>query len=215
MSKTLAIFVNHPQCSTHSANGIMQALGTDYEYRIFTKHVVENNFFDDVDMICVPGGLGDASSYYQLMWHNAPLIRRYVRSGGRYLGICMGAYWAGRHYLGIVKDLTITQYIRRAGADTRRPHAKSQLVYWLDTEQHMFFYDGCAIVGKGIANVIASYPNGDAAAVIQKGVGLIGPHPESTASWYERYSYLRSLYHGGTHHKLLKNFVDQMFLEGQ
>jgi deoxyribodipyrimidine photolyase-like uncharacterized protein len=73
----------------------------------------------------------------------------------------------------------------------------------------MYFYDGCAIVGNGRHEAIASYMNGDAMAIIQNNVGIIGCHPESMKSWYEK-PYLSAYWHRGLHHKLLSEFTDDL-----
>jgi hypothetical protein len=57
---------------------------------------------------------------------------------------------------------------------------------------------------------VATYANGDAMAVIQKRIGLIGCHPESEEFWYQQPSWMRSYYHGGRHHSLLLNFANQL-----
>lgn len=203
----IAIFVYHPMCSVQSVNGIMQSLGKFYQFKIFTKHSVEENFFDDVDLVVFPGGLGDSESWHQLMFKNKNHIVNFLNRGGRYLGICMGAYWAGPHYFDLVKNLDIVQYIKQPGADTRRPHAKHQAITWKNQSCNMFFYDGCAIIGSGDIDVWATYPNGNTAAGIQDNVGLIGTHPESTEHWYDSYSWMQGKYHHGKHHDFLHEFV--------
>ena len=213
MKSTIALFIHDPRCSVQSANGIMHALGTDYNFKLFSKNEVEDVFFDGVDMIAVPGGFGDADSYDNLFQHNAPAVQKFVRGGGRYLGICMGAYWAGRHYLNILNSVDAVQYIRRPGTDTRRPHAKAIDVVWQGQPDRMFFYDGCALVGdKTKFKTMATYMNGDAMAIIQNNIGLIGCHPESEQFWYDSYSWMRGRYHRGQHHTLLLDFVDQLFV---
>jgi hypothetical protein len=47
-------------------------------------------------------------------------------------------------------------------------------------------------------------------AIIQGNVGLIGCHPESQASWYEEYSWMRGKYHHGKQHELLLEFVNRL-----
>jgi hypothetical protein len=209
MNPTVALFVADPKCSVQSANGIMQALGNNYRFKIFSKNALEDNFFDDVDLIAVPGGFGDSESYHTLLKHNEDRVRDFVEQGGHYLGICMGAYWACNHYFNLVKDIKSEQYLRRPGADTRRPHAKNIAVTWQNTPMNMFWYDGCALIG-GRKEVIATYANGDAMAIIQNRVGLIGCHPESEKFWYDGYSWMQGKYHNGLHHKLLLNFVNEL-----
>ena len=100
--KTIAIFVHQPKCSVQSANGIIRALSPDYRFKIFTRQELEDDFFDDVDMVCIPGGIGDADSYSYLMQNHEKRIKKFVADGGKYLGICMGAYWADKNYLNIL-----------------------------------------------------------------------------------------------------------------
>ena len=213
MKPTIALFVYDPKCSVQSGNGIIRALQSHYNLKIFGKNELEKVFFDDVDMIAVPGGLGDASSYETAFRYNAEPVRDFVAQGGRYLGICMGAYWAGSHYLDILQDVDAEQYIRRPRTDTHRPHAKNLDVCWNGNNQKMFFYDGCALVGdRAKFETVATYANGDAMAIRQNRIGLIGCHPESEQFWYDSYSWMRGRYHGGQHHALLLDFVDQMFV---
>ena len=212
MKPTIALFIYDPKCSVQSGNGIIRALQSHYNFKIFGKNELEKVFFDDVDMIVVPGGLGDASIYETAFRYNAQPVRDFVAQGGRYLGICMGAYWAGSHYLDILQDVDAEQYICRPETDTHRPHAKNLDVHWNHVPQKMFFYDGCALVGdKTKFRTMATYMNGDAMAIIQNNIGLIGCHPESEQFWYDSYSWMRGRYHGGQHHTLLLDFVDQMF----
>jgi glutamine amidotransferase-like uncharacterized protein len=207
---TIALFIHDPRCSVQSANGIMHALGNEYNFKIFSRNEVEDVFFDEVDMIAVPGGFGDADSYDNLFQHNAPAVQKFVRDGGRYLGICMGAYWAGRHYLNILDSVDAVQYIRRPGSDTRRPHAKAIHVTWQGKSSQMFFYDGCALVGdRSQFETVATYANGDAMAIIQNRIGLIGCHPEAEQFWYNDYSWMRRHWTGGQH-EILKDFAAEL-----
>ena len=210
MTPTIALFIHDPRCSVQSANGIIHALGNNYNFKLFSRNEVEDVFFDDVDMVVVPGGFGDADSYDTLFKHNAQSVRRFVRQGGRYLGICMGAYWAGHHYLDILDSVDAVQYIRRPRTDTRRPHAKNMPVTWQGYATKMFWYDGCALVGdRSRFTTVATYANGDAMAIIQNRIGLIGCHPEAEQFWYDDYSWMRPHWSGG-HHRLLQEFADQL-----
>jgi len=162
-------------------------------------------------MIVVPGGFGDADSYESLFKNNAQRVKQFIANGGRYLGICMGAYWAGQHYLNILDSVDAVQYIRRPGTDTCRPHAKAVDVTWLGKSDQMFFYDGCALVGNATKfETVATYANGDAMAIIQNKIGLIGCHPEADKFWYDNYSWMRRHWSGVHHHKLLEFAVRLM-----
>ena len=207
--KTIALFLHQPRCSVQSGNGIIQSLTPHYKFKIFTRHQLEYNFFDDVDMIAFPGGMGDADTYDWMLKENAPRIRTFINRGGRYLGICMGAYWADRNYFNILDNVRAVQYIKRPHTDTRRPHAKACAVTWNGQADRMYFYDGCALVGTGFETV-ARYANGDAMAIIQNKVGLIGCHPESQQFWYDK-NYLKPHWHQGRHNQLLQDFVHDLF----
>ena len=119
MKGTIAIFVHHPLCAVDSTNGIIEALSPHYRFKIFTKHEVEDTYFDDVDIVCFPGGLGDSDRFEVLLDKHAELIRKFVKNGGRYLGICLGAYWADQYYFDILEPGTrAVQYIKRPNTDT-------------------------------------------------------------------------------------------------
>ena len=210
MKPTIALFLYDPKCSVQSGNGIIKALQSDYNFKIFSSSPLEDNFFDDVDIVAVPGGFGDASSFDRAFKHNGGRVKRFIQDGGRYLGICMGAYWAGKHYFNILDKVDAVQYITQPRTDTRRPHAKDIKINWNGSNTTMFFYDGCALVGNGKYDTIATYANGDAMAIIQKNIGLIGCHPESEQFWYDSYSWLKGQYHNGLHHQWLREFVDSL-----
>ena len=210
MKKTIALFVAHPYVSTQSCNGIIQALSPHYDFRLFTKHEVEDGFFESADAVCFAGGFGDSDSFDRLFKYNGDTIKSFVRSGGVYLGICMGGYWAGSNYFGILNGGTDTsQYIKRPNTDTRRPHAKNLEVDWNNRRERMFFYDGFAVTGsERNFKTYARYMNGDPMAIIQNNIGIIGCHPEATQYWYDEYTWLKGKYQ--SKHNLLLEFVDEV-----
>lgn len=211
MKPRVALFLHHPRCSIQCGNGIIEALESEYTFKIFTKHEVEKNFFDDVDLVAFPGGEGDSESYRYLLNTNGTKILDFLDRGGKYLGICMGAYWAGSHYLNILDDVDAVQYITRPNACTRRPHAKAMPITWKGEEHKMFFFDGCALDGDETKfETIARYANGDPMAIIQNNIGLIGCHPESTPIWYTYHSWMKNQFHDGVQHKLLLDFVNEL-----
>jgi hypothetical protein len=211
MKPTIALFVADPKCSVQSSNGIISSLDSQYNFKLFSKNRLEKDFFKGVDMIAVPGGFGDSDSYEKLFQHSGQRVIDFVNNGGRYLGICMGAYWAGSHYFSLLNDVDAVQYLNRPGTDTRRPHAKNMPITWRGEPMKMFWYDGCALVGDDTKfETVATYSNGDAMAIFQNRLGLIGCHPESQPFWYESYSWMKAHYHNGVHHKLLLNFTNEL-----
>jgi glutamine amidotransferase-like uncharacterized protein len=210
MSCTIALFVQHPRCSVQSCNGVIKALGANYNYKLFTKHEIEDDYFNDVDLVCFPGGIGDADTYDHMFKYHESSVRQYIENGGRFLGICMGAYWADKHFLDIVDGVEAKQYIRRPNTCTRRYYSKAVECNWQGDTDRFFFYDGPAFVGdERNFETIARYANGDPAAIIQGRIGLIGPHLEAEEYWYSK-PYLHKHWHEGRHHKLLREFVSKL-----
>lgn len=204
----IALFIHQPVCAVDSANGIIKSLSPKHSFKLFSQDEVEPTFFDDVDCVCFPGGFGDADRFDRLLKWNYDSVKSFVQSGGKYLGICMGAYWAGKHYFDILQDVEVEQYIKRPKTCTRRPHPKAMPVQWLDNDERMYFYDGCAFIGNNM-DVVARYSNGDPMAIIQGNVGVIGCHLESEQWWYDK-KYLEPHWHNHRHYFLLQNFVNTL-----
>lgn len=209
MKPVVGLFVHQPVCSVQSINGIITALQDSYRFKFMAKNEMEAGWFDDVDVVCFPGGVGDCDRFDTLAARNADSLRSYISSGGRYLGICMGAYWADADYFDILPvGNRVSQYIKRPGTDTRRPHPKAISVNWQGRPERMYFYDGSCITGPDL-DVVATYSNGDAMAAVQGKIGLIGCHLESQQFWYDK-NYLKPHWHQGRHHNLLLNFVNHL-----
>lgn len=202
----IAIFIHQPVCAVDSANGIIKALSSQHSFKLFSIDEVEPTFFDDVDCVCFPGGFGDADRFDRLLRWNYDAVKNFVEGGGRYLGICMGAYWAGKHYFDILDNIEVKQYIKQPNTCTRRPHPKAMPVQWLDKNERMYFYDGCAFIGHNM-DVVARYSNSNPMAIVQRQIALIGCHLESEQWWYDK-KYLQPYWHRGIHHKLLLDFVN-------
>jgi glutamine amidotransferase-like uncharacterized protein len=138
-----------------------------------------------------PGGGNSVRRAYRQMRRFAPVITEYIRLGGRYLGICMGAYlagtWAG---FGFLPDTD--QFIASAGADVRTKKDTIVAVDWRGQRRYMFFQDGAVLsppVETAGVEILARYAsNGEVAALAAPfGHGRIavsGPHPEAPDEWY-------------------------------
>ena len=214
MKPTIALFTHHPECSQDCCDGIIKALSNDYNIRLFSKNdILDTNFFSDISLLVFPGGIGDSDSMYRFFSRRTGnKIAKYIEDGGRYLGICMGAYWADQWYFDLIDDVRAVQYIKQPNADIRRSYGTVAPVVWNGTPIKMYFYDGCALIGdESKFKVIARYANGDPMAIIKGRVGLIGCHPESSQYWYEKpWQYLNEHWHNGGHHNLLLEFVNEL-----
>lgn len=188
----IAFFLNHPTCSVDGFNAISNVLQPYHKIKIFTKHKIPyDNFFNDVDLVLFPGGTGDATKFDTVMKNHKTKIRRYVANGGRYLGICMGAYWAGSYYFDLLNDRDCVRYVDRPGSKTHRSHPKDIDIKWNGKKKSIYWYDGCTIVGKGKMDIVATYPNGDVMAGYQGRVGLIGSHLEADKDWYSSHTWMK------------------------
>jgi glutamine amidotransferase-like uncharacterized protein len=209
----IALFSHHPECSDQCCEGIERALGDHYDIRRFNEKTLDADLLASAAIVAFPGGIGDADSYYDFFLRKkANMVADYVAQGGRYLGICMGAYWAGHWFFDILEDAKCEQYIKRPGADVRKSYGTVTEVSWQGEKHNMFFWDGCALIGdESKFDVIARYQNGDPMAIQQGRIGLIGCHPESTEMWFEKpRQYISQHWHRGRHHELLLRFVDDL-----
>ena len=212
--KQMALFLHHPECSEDCVKAMVDVLSVNYNIKIFgEKDLDDDNFFNDLDVIAFPGGLGDSDSYPDFFTRTrANRIARFLDGGGHYLGICMGAYWAGSRYFDILTDVDAVQYIKRPNAKVRRSFGTVAEVDWEGSKEHMYFYDGCALIGDETKfNTIARYANGDPMGIIQGRVGLLGCHPEAPLYWYEKpWQYINKYWNKGKHHSLLLDFVNKL-----
>lgn len=206
--------MRHPECSEDCAYAMVHALSSEYQIRIFNeKELDDDTFFEHLDVIAFPGGIGDSDSYPNFFTRRrANRIAEFISSGGHYLGICMGAYWAGERYFDILDGVDPVQYIKRPNADVKRSYGTVASVTWNEQKEDMYFYDGCALIGDETKfKTIAKYANGEPMAIIQGNIGLIGCHPEAPEYWFKKpWQYINKYYSGDRHQKLLLNFVNEL-----
>jgi glutamine amidotransferase-like uncharacterized protein len=212
--KQMALFMRHPECSKDCAYAMVHALSSDYQIRIFEeKELDDPEFFDNLDVIAFPGGIGDSDTFPNFFnRRRSNKIANFISNGGHYLGICMGAYWASSRYFDILDGVVAEQYIKRPNADVKRSYGTVASVTWKDQQEKMYFYDGCALVGNETKfKTLARYANGDPMAIIQGRIGIIGCHPEAPLYWFEKpWQYINKYYTDGRHHQLLLNFVNEL-----
>ena len=214
----IALFNHHPECSDQCCFGVMRALSPKYQVKWFTVRDNLDEVLNESAGIFFPGGIGDSDSYFDFYTRSrANRIADFISKGGRYIGICMGAYWAGSRYFDLLSNVDAVQYIKRETTEIKRSYGTVAQVKWNrhkpdQSTELMFFYDGCTFVGDGEYELVATYLNDEPMAIIQGNIGLIGCHPESEQFWYEKpyYQYINKYYHNGKHHNLLLDFVDKL-----
>lgn len=199
----IGLFYRHPHASAHCAIAMLKALSETYDVRLLDISDCTYRRMRTMQMVAFPGGVGDADAWSQIFGKRADDVRRYVANGGAYLGICMGAYWAGPKYFDLLPRFHVEQYIGKA--EIRRSYRTVAKVTWNGQPETMFFWDGPTFSGE-IGEVVATYANGAPMAIRQGRIGLIGCHPEAEESWYLP-RYLSKFWHGGRHHALLRKFA--------
>jgi len=212
MKPTLAIFIHDPQCETECALGMIDGLVRDFDIRTFGIDQLTIQFLHQFDAVCFPGGMGDSEDFHTIfnedhIWD----VQHYVAEGGKYFGICMGAYWAGPHYFDLVTELEVTQYIALDGCEIETDGPTVAQVLFDGIEEVMYFYDGCAILGADM-QVVATYETGDAMAAIQGNVGMFGCHPEALDWWYTEGD-MDAEYYDPQHAQLMRNFVHELLAQ--
>ncbi len=167
-------------------NFVVQYVGPDEQLKLSAATL------QSATLYAQPGGAGELPDAYQQLKRHAHEIRNYVASGGRYLGFCMGGYLAGRtpgfHLLPGDTD----QFIASRGASVKTEADALVDVRWRGQPRTLYFQDGpYFVLDRRASNVtvLATYTNGKIAVLVAaygKGkVGVSGPHPEATDTWYE------------------------------
>ena len=203
----IGLFHKHPHASAHCCIGMLQALSSEFRVELLGIEDCTYRRIKSMQIVAFPGGVGEASDWSKMFHDVVADVRLYVQKGGGYLGICMGAYWAGPGYFDLVPGLQIDQYIKSPGAEIRRSYMTAARVDWMGKEESMFFWDGPVM--NEVGEVVGRYKNGGVMALRHGRVGLIGCHPESQQSWYEK-KYMRARWHGGRHWELLRGFVSTL-----
>lgn len=164
-----------------------------------------------------PGG-GDSiwAAYRSLGRTGRRAIISYVRSGGRYIGICMGGYLAGSDPgLELLSPGDSGWYIRTEGASVITARDAVIPILWGSHERDMYFQDGPFVRPSGVPGerILARYTNGLVAALVRPvgagRVGVVGPHPEAPPGWY-RWSGLQSQDHDGIDVELGWALIDEV-----
>lgn len=206
----IAVFRHDPYCSRSCAAAVAAVLARDHEVKEIELSDLTRAGLSAFDMLVMPGGEGDVDRFPSLFTLRREIVQNFVEGGGAYLGICMGAYWGGRRYFGLLPQTDCIQYITRPRAEVRRSFKTTLRVDWEGASEAMFFYDGCTFIGDDDSfDVVSRYSNGDPMAIIRDRIGLIGCHPESARDWYDTPA-LASEWHQGRHHDLLRHFVTRL-----
>ena len=186
---------------------MLKALSESFRVELLEPKDCTYRKMRSMQIVAFPGGVGEADAWSQIFHDAVADVRLFAQKGGVYLGICMGAYWAGPGYFDLVPGLELQQYIKSPGAEIKRSYATTAEVDWLGTREKMFFWDGP--VFNEVGEVVARYKSGGVMALQKSNIGLIGCHPESQQDWYTK-KYMRARWHQGRHWGLLQDFIRTM-----
>jgi len=158
------------------------------------KYANEGLLNPNVVLYAQPGAGGDEKDAFNNLKKYAQDVRNFVWNGGRYLGTCMGAYFAGNSedFPGYDLGLKVGQYIETPGATVKNQNDTIVQVAWRGKTRWMYFQDGTCFKPDSCVNgktILAYYTNGKVAVMIQPygsgWIGVSGPHPEADLSWYD------------------------------
>jgi len=207
MRPTIGLFHKHPHASAECCIGMLKALSNSFNVKLLGPEDCTYRRMKSLQIVAFPGGVGEADEWSQI-FHNAVAdVRLFAQKGGVYLGICMGAYWAGPGYFDLIPGLEIQQYIKQPNSEIKRSYATTAEVDWMGTREKMFFWDGP--VFNEVGEVVARYKSGGVMALRHGKIGLIGCHPESQQDWYTK-KYMRARWHQGRHWSLLQTFISTL-----
>ena len=189
-AKPLAYLYSGPglcRLCTSSAINRMQEIG--FEVKQIRPGEITAGELKNADLFVIPGGDDLYRAAFAFQEGEIEAIQGYVKNGGRFLGICLGAYLADSL---LVYDRTVPGLSLFDGVVS--PHdldetPRIEKVKWGNTERMMYFQEGpdFAIAAKAKADIFATYSDGKVAALqmnVGKGrIGLIGPHPEADERW--------------------------------
>ena len=211
MKPTVALFKDLTSKETaECCEGVIVALESEFNIKLFTLEQCQPETFNDVRAVIFPGGVGDSDDYdWMFLRKRETAIADFVAQGGAYLGICVGAYWAGSYYFDLLDGIDAVQYIKQPRADIKKVYTTTARVDWLGQPQRMFFRDGCTFTGDlSKAEIISTYANGDPMCIKQGRIGLMGACPDSLEPWYPKR--IKPYWHQGRHHELLRNFLHEL-----
>lgn len=151
------------------------------------QHRLTTDVLAQASLYVQPGG-GELKPAWRHLRRYAPAIQTYVAGGGRYLGFCLGGYLAGHAPGFALLEHDTDQYIATKRAEVRDERATTVEVTWGGQRRRLYFQDGCFFTPGPHTEVVATYRNGRAAAVVSPygagRVAAVGPHPEATDDWF-------------------------------
>lgn len=154
------------------------------------RFAVEPRTLAAASLYVQPGGGDDLEAAWRAVQPFAGTLRDWIRSGGHYVGFCMGGFLAGSDPgFGILPGDS-GEYVATPGATVRTDADALVTVRWGGGDRPIYFQGGpyFSVPPGTRSRVLGTYTNGLAAAMVARygsgSVGVTGPHPEAPVSWY-------------------------------
>lgn len=182
-----------PGCAEAAAD-LMRATGLPTRYVGRGERISLGQALERRPALLVQPGGGELEDVWPEMARDRDAVRRYVASGGRYLGLCLGGYLAGRTPgYGLLPGDT-DQLVCRPSSALRHTGEAVVGVTWGGRTRQLYAQDPPAFLldpvpeGTTPPTVVARYSQGDPAVVAcsfgEGRVVVCGPHPEATPDWF-------------------------------
>ncbi|MDX8431406.1 MAG: BPL-N domain-containing protein [Candidatus Algichlamydia australiensis] len=176
---------------------IFQSLfGSKYGVVIVEEKYFDEDFWEEKTvMIVMPGG-EDCKYLETLQGERNRRIQNFVLGGGKYLGFCAAAYYAGKSIIygpgtpdEVIADRplaffpgTVTGPHLAPYNDETKSGARATVIRFHDISLPLYYHGGCSFPQHHSVEVIATYSTGEA-AIVQGRAGegkylLSGVHPE-------------------------------------
>lgn len=147
---------------------------------------------ESASLYAQPGGEGTVRAAFGYVEDDADALTAWVADGGRYVGFCMGGYFAGFDPGYGMLPGDSGQLIAEPGAEVTDEADTTITVDWGGETRTLYFQDGPYFVvdDETGVDVLATYVStGEIAAMVapygEGRVGVVGPHPEATQDWYD------------------------------
>lgn len=156
------------------------------------ERAVTSDGLRDVDLYVQPGGFDDVARAMADLGDDATTsIPAWVEQGGRYLGLCMGAYLAGSDPgLGLLAPGDTAGYAESEGALVDGDEEAVVPVDWGGERRLQYAQEPAVIIESGVAGerVLSRFTNGEVNALVmprgEGAVAVVGTHPEATDDWF-------------------------------
>ena len=184
-----------------------------YQVEFIEPGEITQRNLSKASLIAVPGGEEERDVMRSLKSGEAQNIQHFIFNGGKFLGVCLGAYLTPQWLPDSPEERGLHLFHGKVINHSPTKEARIDPILWKGKSRWMYFQDGPEFKLPKIphSDIWARYKDGSIAALqapYGRGrVGLIGPHPEAEQGWLDD-DHLNDP--DGPDHDLLVDFLDGM-----